>query len=66
MRRERWLDQDQAERFTRKNRVTLWHWRETGRLPYKRIGKQVFYALSALKKFKSKEVKYDAEQGIID
>jgi len=43
MGREKWFDQEKAEKFTGKNRVTLWHWRATGKLVYKKIGNQVFY-----------------------
>lgn len=62
MKRERWLDQEQSERFTGRTRVTLWHWRGAGKLPFKQVGAQIFYPVSALKKFKSKEVDHHVQQ----
>ena len=52
MQNERWVDQEQAERFTGRSRVTLWHWRAVGKLPFKKIGNQVFFPVSALRKLK--------------
>jgi len=50
--KERWFSQKQAERFTGNSRVTLWHSRMAGKLPFKKVGREIFYPLSALKEFK--------------
>lgn len=62
MKPERWFDQERAENFTGRNRVTLWHWRAIGKIAYKKVGNQVFYPISALRKFRAKGGETHAEQ----
>lgn len=46
----KWIDQGQAEKFVGMSRVTLWAWRKAGKLPYRKVGREIFYEAVALRK----------------